>query len=262
MFVIFPVSFLRYLTRKLKHFYNLGQFSPSLICFQTILHSFLKILCKNLQNSDFPSTMYIIWSEKLCQNHSHLRTSQLTVIFFFISDYERLPSLGRSGLVSTLQPHIHFVSCEKYLCFIYLHHELLFHTKVNNHSMWSNTCVGFAFLKPLPCFPLYFSSLCTKSIYSYSWEISSGTRIFSWFATGPLVSWSGLTQDLKMVFNAVWLMYNIFHTSMVLLKNLWHFCFTLVFGIEHGNKEMQPNAHSGSLCWYTGLGIINTTSGA
>lgn len=179
MFAIFPVSFVRYLTTKLKYFYNLRQFSPPLIYFQTILHSFLKILCKNLQNSDLPSTMCIIWSEKWCQNHSHLRTWQLIVILFFLSDCQRLASLGRSDLVSTLQPHVHFVPCEKYLCFIYLQHELLFHTKVNNLSMWSNTGVSFAFLKPLPCFPLYFSSLWMKSIYSYSWEISSWTRIFS-----------------------------------------------------------------------------------
>lgn len=154
--VIFPVSFLRYLTKKLKHFCNLGQFSPPLICFQIILHSFLKILCKNLHNSDFPSRMCIIWSERLCQNHSCLRTWQLIVIFF--SSLLRLSraglSLGRSDLVNTLQPHIHFVSCEKCLYFIHLQYELLFPTKVNNFSMWFNTAVSFAFLKPLPSFPL------------------------------------------------------------------------------------------------------------
>lgn len=70
---------------------SVGQFCL-LICSQTIFHSFLKILCKNLHNSDFASRMCIIWSERLCQNHSCLMTRQLVFVFFF--SLLRLPKAG------------------------------------------------------------------------------------------------------------------------------------------------------------------------
>lgn len=155
--------------------------------------------------------MCIIWSERLCQNHSCLRTWQLIVIFF--SSLLRLSkaglSLGRSDLINTLQPHIHFVSCEKCFYFIHLQYDLLFHTKVNNFSTWFNT------VSCQLCLSQAFALLPTLTSPAYAWNqyiVTLGKFLFP------------LDQNIHIIFHWV---------IRVLIWAHWRFKNQFLFCLTH-----------------------------